>query len=85
MRNTRRLFIAATLTIISTLSLHAQTEFPLGVYLFELTNVDYGQIRNDLGATWVQGWGPSGVDTNSVGLKTLSIRNNIYPLCVCER
>lgn len=83
MRNVLRLVATVTFTVLATITLYAQPEFPLGVYLFDLTNVDYQQIRIDLGATWVQGWGgwqgnPQGVETNTVGLKALSIRNNIY-------
>ncbi len=90
MRNVLRLVATVTFTVLATITLYAQPEFPLGVYLFDLTNVDYQQIRIDLGATWVQGWGgwqgnPQGVETNTVGLKALPHQEqHLYVFQVAE-
>jgi len=77
---------------MSTNMLQAQqtTEFPIGVFTFGGNDVDYTQMKDTLGLTWVQGWGgwdgnPSALETNAKGLKVMSIRNNAYTYSKAQR
>ncbi len=72
--------------VVATVSLAAfsqqQDDFPVGVFLFGRNNVDCGQMKDSLPLTWLQTWTGFGsyhepIDTNSAGLKVISMRQGI--------
>ncbi len=76
------LAVCAILIAPSNLHSQQQTEFPIGIYLFGNTSVDYRQMRDSLNLTWVQGWSGGGsyhsvVDTNSDTLKVITMRDGL--------